>query len=582
MTHNKSKITINNGKVFVIGYDNRSFLTVVRSLGRQGLIVHAGSSCSDAPALSSKYIFKIHVLPSLYQVKKWKAKIQKILEHEKFDLVIPIDDPNILLFHKFRDDFEPYGLIYLLDDENFNVTRNKMATYILCHELGIKYPKSELLVKDHSISQISENYGFPLILKPVSSYELDYLTIKNYVKQAHNENQLSEYLNEMLQKGDVIVQEFFKGVGVGVEILAANGEILTAFQHIRIHEPLTGGGSSYRRSMPLDNDLFAASKKLVKELNYSGVAMVEFRVNSDQNKWILIEINGRFWGSLPLAVASGIDFPYYLYQMLVHGKRDFPTEYTLGMYCRNTSGDINWLVERLKHRKGSFEAFLDIYQIFISGVIRTFRFREKNDSLVFDDPLPGIIEIHTVIRTLFGSIYNKIMIYIQNLIPIRIFRRKKLLGILRSSITIVFICKGNICRSPFAEHYLKRIEPSSLQVYSCGYHPEAGRNAPFNAVIAGKNTGIDLDCHRSSIVNRELLDNADIIFVFDYENMEKIISQYPEYKSKFWYLSEISPNGMLDIPDPNGKDLSFFTDTYSQIKHYLDIVQKELHSGEKL
>lgn len=581
MTHNKSKITLNNGKVFVIGYDNRSFLTVVRSLGRQGLIVHAGSSFSDAPALSSKYIFKIHVLPPIYQVTEWKAEIQKILEHEKFDLIIPIDDPNILLFHKFRDDFEPYGLLYLLDGENFNVTSNKMETYILCQELGINHPKSELLGNDYSISQISENFGFPLIIKPVRSYELDCLSIKNYVKQVHDENQLSEYLNEMLQKGDVIVQEFFKGVGVGVEILAANGEILTAFQHIRIHEPFSGGGSSYRRSMPLDNDLFAASKKLVKALNYSGVAMVEFRVNSPQNKWALIEINGRFWGSLPLAVASGIDFPYFLYQMLVHGKRDFPTEYTLGMYCRNTSGDINWLIEQLKHRKSSFEAFLDFYQCFVSGVIRAFHFREKNDSLVFDDPLPGIIEIHTVIRTLFKSIYNKIMIHIQNLIPIRIFRRKKLLGKLRGSITIVFICKGNICRSPFAEHYLKRIEPS-LQVYSCGYHPEAGRNAPSNAVIAGKNTGINLDCHCSSIVNRELLDNADVIFVFDHENMKKLISQYPRYKSKIWYLSEISPDGMLYIPDPNGKDLSFFSDIYSQIMHYLDIVQKELHSGEKL
>ena len=50
-------------------------------------------------------------------------------------------------------------------------------------------------------------------------------------------------------------------------------------------------------------------------MDYTGVAMLEFRKNFDKNESVLIEINGRFWGSLPLAVAAGADFPYYLYQL---------------------------------------------------------------------------------------------------------------------------------------------------------------------------------------------------------------------------------------------------------------------------
>ncbi len=122
---------------------------------------------------------------------------------------------------------------------------------------------------------------------------------------------LNTNLEILLEQGDVSVQENFIGMGVGVELLAARGELLFAFQHVRVHEPIMG--SSYRKSVPLDPKLLEASTKLLKALNYTGVAMVEFKVNFKTGAWVFIEINARFWGSLPLAVAAEADFPYYLY-----------------------------------------------------------------------------------------------------------------------------------------------------------------------------------------------------------------------------------------------------------------------------
>ena len=59
------------------------------------------------------------------------------------------------------------------------------------------------------------------------------------------------------------------------------------------------------------------------DLRYTGLIMVEFRINVETDDWALIETNGRFWGSLPLAVAAGVDFPRYLYEMLDRGSDDF-------------------------------------------------------------------------------------------------------------------------------------------------------------------------------------------------------------------------------------------------------------------
>src|SRR5690606_38589075 len=112
--------------------------------------------------------------------------------------------------------------------------------------------------------------------------------------------ELAVTLTALENWGGALVQENFTGSGVGVELLAYQGEVLVAFQHVRVHEPLEGGGSSYRRSAALHPQLLAASKALMKALDYTGVAMVEFKFNFNTGDWVFIEINGRFWGSLPL------------------------------------------------------------------------------------------------------------------------------------------------------------------------------------------------------------------------------------------------------------------------------------------
>ncbi len=573
----KSSVKISQtGKVLVLGHDTRSFLAVVRSLGRKGLIVHVGLSSGEALALSSKYISKIHLLPPLSQSQKWKAEVQKIMQHEQFDIVIPTNDVSNLLFQRFREEFEPYGRIYLLTEEAFKITYNKMETYALCERCGVNFPKSELIRNNYDISTISENYKFPLILKPKSSVDLDNLNNRNYVKKIYHTSQLKSCLSEMLQKEDLIIQEYFEGIGVGVEILATDGKILVAFQHIRVHEPLKGGGSSYRKSMPVDKDLLYASEKLIKALNYTGVAMIEFRVDPKRGNWTLIEINGRFWGSLPLAIAAGIDFPYYLYQMLINGKQDFPTKYRHNIFCRNTTSDLSWLIERLKCETSLFKGLVSISRYLISGIAHTLCLRERNDTFVLDDPLPGIRELHNVTSAAYRAGARKTILHIRSTYPMRIYHAKKILNQLRATQSILFICKGNICRSPFAERYLQKISSHPIHVKSCGYYPQPGRLCPIDAILAGRNYGIDLEDHRSSVINDADLNNADIIFVFDWEDMSKVVSRFPMHRAKVWYLAEVTPRGTLEIPDPYGSDVSNFDKTYSQIRYHLDNIAEIL------
>lgn len=96
------------------------------------------------------------------------------------------------------------------------------------------------------------------------------------------------------------------GVGGGQEFLSREGRILTVFQHERVHEPPGGGGSSYRRSVPLDGEMLRQSHSLLEQLRWTGVAMVEYKKDPVSGDFALMEINGRFWGSLSLAVAANL------------------------------------------------------------------------------------------------------------------------------------------------------------------------------------------------------------------------------------------------------------------------------------
>ncbi len=82
-------------------------------------------------------------------------------------------------------------------------------------------------------------------------------------------------------------------------------------------------------------------------LNYSGVGMVAFKVNPASGDWVLLEINARFWGSLPLSVAAGVDVPLYLFDLLTTGRRQCPQHYPVGVYARNWLPDARWLVRNL-------------------------------------------------------------------------------------------------------------------------------------------------------------------------------------------------------------------------------------------
>lgn len=182
-----------------------------------------------------------------------------------------------------------------------------------------------------------------------------------------------------------LVQEYIPGEGHGVFLLMNRGKVRAAFAHRRVREkPPSGGVSVVSESVALDPRLLAYSQQLLAALKWHGVAMVEFKHDRRDGRAKLLEINGRFWGSLQLAVDAGIDFPYLLYRMAVDGDIEPALTYREGIRLRWWLGDLDCLL--LQFRDGSRLRALVEFLKSNGNATRGEVFR-------WDDPVPGIAEL---------------------------------------------------------------------------------------------------------------------------------------------------------------------------------------------
>lgn len=394
-------------KVLLLGNDDRVMLAVARSLGRRGIDVHTGWCAEDAPVCASRYVSQWQDLPS-YQPRDpgWINSLIALMRKEHYDLLLPVNDPAVVPLEHHRCQLTAEGRVYSIGEKTFDITYDKFKMDRLAESLAIPMPRGVCFTLPDDVVSLTERLAPPYYIKPQSSVTLDDLLHKQCVIKARTLGELNAELDVFPSGTQLLVQEGFSGRGVGVEVLADAGTILVAFQHARIHETLDGG-STYRESVPLDPRLVEAAEQLLQALNYTGVAMLEFLHNPDTDRWVFLEINARFWGSLPLAVAAGADFPRYLYEFVVEGRRDFQfAPGQTGVRCRNLVHDLRWIRSRWQAADRAIaleEAGRDMFRLLTA--------RDCIDTFVRDDPMPGLRDL----SQWFGLV-------LRNHIPVQISR----------------------------------------------------------------------------------------------------------------------------------------------------------------
>lgn len=364
--------------------DSTMGLAIIRSLGRSGVQVVAANAVRDGVGRFSRYCSLSVPMPPLGEHLADDV-LSLATAHGITDVVATSEDAIVAL-NAVRERLEPRVRLLFPPAGTMVLALHKDRTLDLASACGVPAPRT-VHPRGPADLQRCRDMRYPVVLKPARR-DGGGPTFK--LESAATYDDLLARLADL--PGDYpLVQEYVPGHGVGVEALCRAGEPVLLFQHRRVRElPPAGGASVLCQSERLDSQLADMATRLLRAMRWDGVAMVEFRRDDATGETYLMEVNGRFWGSLPLAIHAGADFPALLREWSA-GRSPKKPRYKAGVLCRDIVGDSRWLLSVLRSgHVPRWRAVLDYLAAFRPGV--------RHYTWAWDDPKPAVMGILVRLR----------------------------------------------------------------------------------------------------------------------------------------------------------------------------------------
>lgn len=402
----KKKISI-----LITDGEYRAALAATRSLGRKGyrIVVAARhernlSSCSRFCSLG------LSTPDPAKAGSEYSHAVRDIVIREKIDVVLPITEVSIYLLNEIREKFPPNIIMAFPPAEKMAVVSNKVELLKFAENLNVPIPHTYYLSRPIDLPPIiNKIVHYPVVVKPA----LSRLPTRNgrFLSGGVRYAASRAELDFLYQTSDILqypsmIQEKIDGPGTGLFLLYDGDKSLATFSHRRLREkPPSGGVSVVCESVPLDEKMLESADKLLKAVGWQGVAMVEFKRDKKDGEAKLMEINGRFWGSLQLAVVSGVNFPS-LYIDYLYGKSPSPPirDYKTGQKLKWFFGTLDHLLIRLKNRDSELYLPGDAPSRFLA-VYEFLKIWEKDssfDTFNQEDVLPFIHEATSFFKAMRG------------------------------------------------------------------------------------------------------------------------------------------------------------------------------------
>lgn len=382
--------------VVVTDAERTSALAIIRSLARHGCRVVAASADARVPAWRSRATAVRARYPDpLVSADRAAEAVLSIAERVDADLILPVSDDIGLPLATIRE--RASAPLCLPGPTALAAVNDKIATLDLARSVGVPYPPTRVVGTVDEALEVGPSLGWPIVVKPAVSRRIDAGRVRRYaVAYAHDPGSLRRQVAELEGEVAVLLQGFVPGEGHGIDLLLHDGRPVAAFQHRRIHEvPVTGGASSLRESVALDATLLELAVRLLEPLRWTGLAMVEFRI--DDGQAVLMEINGRVWGSIGLPISAGMDFPARLVDLMLDPPEppaSVPdTAYRVGVTSRNPELEIVWVGSVLRGGASTGVPRIPPRSAGLRGLLGFADPRIADDVFSWADPGPGLVTI---------------------------------------------------------------------------------------------------------------------------------------------------------------------------------------------
>lgn len=393
----------------VLGMETQIGLSIVRELGRAGVPVIGIAHEADAIGLTSRYLtHKLVVNPP--RSAELIAAICALGEEFGPCCLLAVSEANLCWLALNRNAFGSVRPV-VPAPEKLAIVLDKQRTLKAARDVGITVPETVELSSMEHAKELAVSFRFPAVLK-----WKDPNAVANKLNTMGQELLKAEYVYTSGQflvaarryetLGEwPIAQAYCPGRGLGQFFYMHQGEAVRRFQHVRVAEwPPEGGFSSVCDSVAINQhlDLQKKSIALLRHIGWEGVAMVEYRWDPMTDQAVLMEINGRYWGSYPLAMHCHANFALISYYLESGLSLPALPDLRPGIRCRMMSTEIKRLARIFLHP----ELIVD----------RSFKIRRWAESLRFimdffrpgvryyvwdrTDPLPFMADLKNILQKL--------------------------------------------------------------------------------------------------------------------------------------------------------------------------------------
>src|SRR5438445_5109856 len=232
------------------------------------------------------------------------------------------------------------------------ISVNKEQTLAIAKRLGIAVPASVSVATADDVPRALKDVGLPAVVKPSESWiGAEGQGTRVVSRLVTTPEEAFRAVSEHTRFGGVtLFQPFIPGRREAVSFLYANGQVYARFaQWAKRTNPPLGGDSVLRQSIPVPKDIGDQSERLVREIDLEGYSEIEFRRDGG-GRPVLMEINPRLSASVEVAVRSGVDFPFLLWQWASGVPIDKVEHYRTGGWMRYLGGDVRGTIDTIRQR----------------------------------------------------------------------------------------------------------------------------------------------------------------------------------------------------------------------------------------
>jgi predicted ATP-grasp superfamily ATP-dependent carboligase len=365
--------------------NERAALAAARSLVRSGCEVGVATGGGRRYSLAgvSRGVRRVRLeTDPLVDPAGYAAELGGLVRRYGVRVVLPVTDASVEAILAGRQYLPSSVVLPLPNLATYRKASDKAAVLAYAREAGLAVPETVTMVDPDA--PLPERGFFPAILKPHRSVSRGRRFGVQFVDTPAEARAALRALSAVAFP--VLLQRRVRGPGEGLFMLRWNGRVVAEFAHRRLREkPPEGGVSVYRESIALDDQLAAAGRRLLEALDWQGVAMIECKRDQATGRHVLMEVNGRLWGSLQLAIDAGVDFPGLLVACALGQAVATVTHYRVGVRSRWFWGDVDHLYLRLRNGEGSAGKLAAVRDFFRVGLSREEIWRWR-------DPAPFVVE----------------------------------------------------------------------------------------------------------------------------------------------------------------------------------------------